>query len=523
VVVCAGLLSCQRDKDSYIVVHSDVSCDVPRVYQLRLTVSNDGRADQKTIPEVPGAELGFPSSTTLIVPGTRRGVLTILVEAIDDRHQLVGEGGSAAEIEVGGRVDVDVRITAVHTAACGNAVLEDGEQCDDGNRSSGDGCSHSCRFDTPSVDGGLAHDVGAGVDPELAGSAIGGASFAFGALGARSTCAVGADTSLWCWGDNLYGQLRLAGASGRFTPAGVASPGFGAVACGQSHACGTRLDGTLSCWGNNASGQLGAATPTPSGQQVEVPGGPWASVSTGSYQTCAVAGDTSLWCWGNNANGQLGIGSTVDSSRPAQVAGVGWTQVCTGYLHTCAVKQDGTLWCWGMNANYQLGDATVAFRMTPGQVPTSTWTQVTTGLYHTCATRQDGSLWCWGGNTAGQLGVVSAPVQPNAKFGDALQVPGTWRSVAAGQTHTCGIMTDRSLWCWGENGQGQLGDGSQFSRGTPVSVVAPGRVWAWVGAGLAHTCAVATTGEMWCWGANEQGQLGIGTNEPRRIPAQVAQ
>jgi alpha-tubulin suppressor-like RCC1 family protein len=255
--------------------------------------------------------------------------------------------------------------------------------------------------------------------------------------------------------------------------------------------------------------------------------GAWLEVAAGSYQSCGIKSDSTLWCWGDNTNGQLGTGTTTAASQPSQVASDGWKQVSSSYLHSCAVKQDGTLWCWGINANLQLGDPQDSFRMSPWQVAGSDWVQVATGLYHTCATRTDGSLLCWGGNLAGQLGNAGVPVDPTgaaSKTADPVLVAGTWSTIAAGQSHTCGIQPDKSLWCWGDNAKGQLGDNTLLAKGEPNQVVVAGLTWEQVAAGAEHTCAVATGGAVWCWGANSSGQLGLGSSGTSKpFPARVAQ
>jgi alpha-tubulin suppressor-like RCC1 family protein len=246
-------------------------------------------------------------------------------------------------------------------------------------------------------------------------------------------------------------------------------------------------------------------------------------VATGLYQTCAIKQDGTLWCWGDNTNGTLGTGDTNPSAVPFQVTGQGWSQVSSNYLHTCAVKTDGTLWCWGLNANLEAG-TTSEFPWSPVQLAGTTWTQVTTGLYHTCAIKNDGTLWCWGGNLSGQLGSDSIPVLPTSQTSDPVQVAGTtWQSVSAGQSHTCAVMVDGTLWCWGSNTSGQLGDNTLDSKSTPVAVGTSGQTWAMVAAGVTHTCALATGGSLWCWGDNSAGQLGIGSNYPGKIPTRVAQ
>jgi alpha-tubulin suppressor-like RCC1 family protein len=164
--------------------------------------------------------------------------------------------------------------------------------------------------------------------------------------------------------------------------------------------------------------------------------------------------------------------------------------------------------------------------MVPAQVTGSDWTRVETGLYHTCATKSDKSLWCWGGNTAGQLGNSSAPIlAPGSQGGIStpLQVDGTWNSISAGQAHTCGVKSDLSLWCWGDNSSGQLGDGTQTLESAPVAVTVLGQAWASVSAGSAHTCALAADSTLWCWGDNSDGQLGTGSGGVQMLPARVVQ
>jgi cysteine-rich repeat protein len=461
----------------------------------------------------------------------------VVVEALDDKLALVGQDSKSVEISVGKRTDVSVLLALVTFAICGNGVLDPGEQCDDGNRISGDGCSFDCTLESgPGYgDGGVEHDGGTAGAPDLAAGS--GVPFVEVTVGGQSTCALRSDSSLWCWGSNSNGQLRLSNTSNRLTPVAVAGTSWNQVTCGQNHACAVRTDGSLSCWGFNKSGQLGATTAADTFQQVEVPGGSWQNVSAGMYQTCGIGQDAKLWCWGDNANGQLGDGNTDTSLSPTQVAGEGWSQVSATYLHTCAVRQDGTLWCWGNSASFEIGDPLVTFSMKPIQVgKDNDWLQVTTGYYHSCAIKKDGTLWCWGGNTAGQLGSASIAVLSPAdtsdparlsaaKTSDPVQVAsGTfWKGVSAGLAYTCGVRQDGSLWCWGDNTHAQLGDKTTDAKSTPVAIGVLGETWTMVAAGVSHTCALATSGSLWCWGDNSAGQLGIGSNDPHESPAAVVQ
>ena len=406
-------------------------------------------------------------------------------------------------------------------AVCGNGNLDVGEECDDGNRISGDGCTFNCKLETSfAIDGGVK-DGGPGSDQAVT---TVGAPFGQVTLGMQSTCALRADSSLWCWGSNSYGQILLSSTSNRLTPVQVPGAAWGQVSSGQTHSCAVRIDGTLSCWGNNASGQLGAATVALSMVQTEVAGGPWQSVSTGSYQTCAVMADTTLKCWGDNTNGQLGVGDTFQRNSPTAVTGQGYIQVSTNYLHTCAVKQDGTLWCWGLSADLQVGDSSLSSFVLPTQIAGTDWVQVSTGLYHTCALKKDATLWCWGGNYSGQLGNATFPVISTSKTSAPMQVAGaTWKSVSAGQSHTCAVALDGTLWCWGENSHGQLGDKTQALKNMPINIVVTGQSWLTVAAGTTHSCALAEGGSLWCWGDNAAGQLGIGSNELHTSPTRVVQ
>lgn len=498
--VALAAVACRRDKDTYVVLHNDVNCDVPRVFQLRVTVTHGAHSDQMLLPAVAGAELGFPSSLVLDLPSPNQDALEVVVEAIDARNQAVGQGMAAFTIVQGGRVDVPVQIASTVAGASDSPTASGSAQL------GGDGGS----------DGGGTADAISG----------GGSVFSQICAGALSTCAVRSDSSLWCWGDNDKGQLRLSSSDDRLSPAEVAGISWRQVACGQYHACAVRSDGTLACWGNNESGQLGVATAAfTSNQQTEVGDGPWQSVTAGEYQTCAIKADGSLWCWGDNSSGQVGSTAGARSAVPVQVAGTGWVQVSSNYLHTCAIKQDGTLWCWGLNADSQLGPGLTAASLVsvPEQVAGDAWVQVSTGLGHTCATKQDRSLWCWGGNQRGQLGNPSIAMVEGSVSGEPVAVSGEWLSVAAGEEHTCGVRSDGSLWCWGDDAQGQLGDGQSLPEGAPVAVGASGTRWQTVTAGSAHTCAVASDGTPWCWGGNSHGQLGIGSRESRQAPARVAQ
>ncbi|MBI3071759.1 MAG: hypothetical protein HYY84_06475 [Deltaproteobacteria bacterium] len=357
------------------------------------------------------------------------------------------------------------------------------------------------------------------------------------ALGASRTCATRTDTtpnSLWCWGGNLNGQLGDGTTTNRTTPTQVTGTNWAnAIKGGVGHTCATRTDNSLWCWGKNSDGQLGDGTSgtaqTTPRQLVQEAGTTWTAVANGGgylgpgLHGCASRSDGTLWCWGLNTNGQLGDSSYGNRDNPTQVAtpvaaGTTWPSVSVGNSHTCALRSDNTLWCWGLNSGGQLGDTTIIDRNTPTQVAGTIWASVSAGYLHTCATKTNNTLWCWGQSQYGRLGngvntasANSTPIQITADT--------NWASVSAGQNHTCARRTNNTVWCWGSNSFGSIGDGSNSQSTIPVQV--PGTNWASVSAGHEFTCATRTNNTLWCWGFNSNGQLGDSTLAPRYSPTQV--
>lgn len=278
---------------------------------------------------------------------------------------------------------------------------------------------------------------------------------------------------------------------------------------------------TVMGWGLNNVGQLGIGTilgsllPQIAGvRAVE-------SVAGGGFHGLARALDGTVWGWGMNHVGQLGIGSTADALLPVQVPGLtDVVAVAGGLAHSLAVKADGTVWAWGWNPWGQLGDGSLLDRSTPVQVAgLDNVVAVAAGAGHSLAVKGDGTLWAWGLNLYGQLGTGSASPSVLAPA----PVPGltSVRSVAAGGFHTLAAKTDGSVWTWGWNAFGQLGNGT-VSVSSPVPVAATGLSGVVeVTAGFYHDLARKTDGTVWSWGWNGTGQLGNGTAVDGRVPRQV--
>ena len=302
--------------------------------------------------------------------------------------------------------------------------------------------------------------------------------------------------ALWTWGINANGQLGDNSLTNRSSPVQTIAGGtnWKQIACGY-HTAAVKTDGTLWTWGYNNLGQLGDNTRTQKSSPVQtIAGGTnWKQVTCGQYHTVAIKTDGTLWTWGINTYGQLGDNSITQKSSPVQTiaGGTNWKQVACGHYYTAAIKTDGTLWTWGRNQFGELGDNSATHKSSPVQTIAggTNWKQVACGYKHTAAVKTDGTLWCCGYNGYGQLGDNSAtrkssPVQTIA--GGA-----NWKQVACGGYHTAAVKTDGTLWTWGINGFGQLGDNSITQKSSPVQTIAGGTNWKQVACGYRQTAAIA--------------------------------
>ena len=335
---------------------------------------------------------------------------------------------------------------------------------------------------------------------------------------------------LWAWGLNGNGQLGDNTTVNKSSPVQTVASGtnWKQVSGGTLFAAGVKTDGSLWGWGFNSSGQLGTNTVvSPSSPvQTSLGGTNWKQVACGVAFTSVIKTDGTLWSYGTGTIGQLGDGTIVSKSSPVQTIAVGtnWKQVSCGSVHAAAIKTDGTLWTWGNNSNGQLGDSTIAHKSSPIQTTAggTNWKQVSCGSVHAAAIKTDGTLWTWGNNSNGQLGdnttvFKSSPIQTTAG--------GTnWKQVACGNGITGGIKTDGTLWNWGNNLAGQLGDNTLTQRNTPIQTVAGGTNWKNIGIGSSassNTSAVKTDGTLWIWGLNTNGQLGNNSTTNISSPIQT--
>ncbi|MCL2607760.1 MAG: hypothetical protein FWD92_04320, partial [Methanomassiliicoccaceae archaeon] len=323
------------------------------------------------------------------------------------------------------------------------------------------------------------------------------------------------DGTLWTWGLNEYGQLGDGTTINRSSPAQIGSDTWKYVSAGEVNTAAIRSDGTLWAWGNNSNGQLGDGTTISRSSPVQIGSDKWISVSAGWGVTMAIKEDGTLWAWGNNGGGRLGLGDTTQRNSPDQIGTDTWKSVSAGAYHTVAIKEDGTLWAWGNNQYGKLGDGTTESRNAPAKIGSDKWISVSAGWDHTVGIKEDGTLWAWGRNI-GLLGIddsgsgtsVSSPVQ----VGTATD----WASVSAGSHYTMALKSDGTLWVWGSNYNGQLGDGTNTDILSPTQMGSD--KWTSTSNGWYSTMAIKEDGTLWVWGWNGYGQLGLGDTTDRNAP-----
>ena len=369
-----------------------------------------------------------------------------------------------------------------------------------------------------------------------------------GGTSACGTRTAAPNTTLWCWGDNSFGQVGDGTGIEQDSPVQIVDViidnvgstasrplGWASVDVAEDHACAVRSTGAqYYCWGDNSFGQLGDRTFDAQYQPEQIGSGiSWNQPSAGTYSSCSrrnpagTNGASALFCAGDNSFGQLGDNTGVTPDVPAYIRVDGlttnWNTITSGDTNVCAIRDSstaaptvtGSLWCWGGNDYGQVGDGTFNTELLPIRIgAASDWSAVDAGNAHTCGIRA-GALYCWGAGADYRtgLGTIDDTTAPN-QVGSAT----TWSKVSAGYRSSCGIRTDGTLWCWGANTQGQLG--------IPAYRTAPGAApvlagVAQVSSGHGATCAVKTNGTLWCWGSNATGLLSDGTFLDSQVPVQI--
>lgn len=336
-------------------------------------------------------------------------------------------------------------------------------------------------------------------------------------------------TQLWGWGIGSTGALGLGNTTNYSSPKQVgALTNWDTITSSFSSTVALKTDGTLWSWGANGAGQLGLGNTTSYSSPKQVGAlTNWSKVraasnaNTGDGMVIALKTDGTLWTWGKGNYGRLGLGNTTSYSSPKQVGSeTDWAEITTGNPGFClAIKTSGTLWSWGYNFSGALGLGNTTDRSSPVQVGALTnWQKVSAMGNAVLAVKTDGTLWAWGRNTYGQLGLGNTTVYSSPKQVGSLT---DWAEVAiTSSTFSCAIKTDGTLWAWGINNVGQLGQGNTTNQSSPVQVGGSSN-WSKLGPTNSTLLAITTSGTLWGCGANGQGQLAQGDTTNRSSLIQI--
>ena len=354
-------------------------------------------------------------------------------------------------------------------------------------------------------------------------------------VGEQHTCAIRNDNTIWCWGDNNYSQLGSAIVS---TPESDVPVQLSAlpsgrvpsrISAGMYHTCVLATDGTVWCWGENGYGSIGVDGGNQTNPTQVVLASSAVAIAVGGFTSCAVLADNTVKCWGRNNFGQLGNGTTntVANPTPVTVSNIPGSfsvdQLEVGLYHACAISTTGGAWCWGYHLNGRLGITAGSSVLQPTATSSlgGTGRTVSAGGLHTCVVLTNDTVTCFGRNNRGQLGQNTTTTENATPTTVALSA--TASAVSAGNEFTCALLTTGAVECFGANGVGQLGAGT-----TSTSRYAPGAVSGLSGtvvdivAGTTHACAVMSTGEVRCWGENATGELGVGNTDPSYSAVAIA-
>ena len=340
----------------------------------------------------------------------------------------------------------------------------------------------------------------------------------------------------YCWGDDVQGELGNNSTISSNVPVPVYTGGvlsgltLTQIAAGDNYTCALTSAGAAYCWGFNSHGELGNNSTTSSDVPVTVSGSlTFTQLSVGNAAVCALTSAGAAYCWGDNADGGLGNSSTTDSHVPVAVttsgtpiSGVTLTQITAGVFFTCALGSAGAAYCWGLGTSGQLGNGTTtaaqdtAVAVTTSGTPISgvTLTQVTAGDVTACALSSAGAAYCWGDDTNGELG--NGATTAAQKTAVAVTTSGvlsgvTLTQVSAGNDFTCALGSAGAAYCWGDDTNGELGNNSTTQSNVPVAVftsgVLSGKTLTQIVA-FNDTCVLDSAGTAYCWGYNGAGQAG---------------
>jgi alpha-tubulin suppressor-like RCC1 family protein len=345
------------------------------------------------------------------------------------------------------------------------------------------------------------------------------------ALGFSHTCGVTTAKLAYCWGRGSLGQLGNGETFYRRSRPTAVKGGlaFVQVSANEKHSCGVTSDGKAYCWGLNPDGRLGDGTLTSRSAPVPVVGGlKFTQVRTGWDHTCGLTTLKQAYCWGNNLFGQTGIGSAGGTRRRPVAVGGGqrFRQLSAGRYYTCGLTTASRVLCWGSNGAGTLGTGMLDDELRPTAVAGALdFVQLDAGPNHACAVTAENQAYCWGLNDAGQVGDGSTVLRHYAPTTVAGELQ--FNLIRVGGIHTCGRTLEGKAYCWGYNGHGRLGDGTNTGRRSPTPVVGD-HTFGSLALGYHHSCGVTTGKLAYCWGFNGYGQVGDATFTDRWAPTRIA-
>ncbi len=365
--------------------------------------------------------------------------------------------------------------------------------------------------------------------------------------GGFQTCVLSSTGKAYCWGGNPHGGLGNGNTTSSSVPVAVTASGvlsgvtLTGIKAGYEHTCALSSAGAEYCWGSDGHGELGIGSGTDSNVPVAVTQGgiSYSQIAAGNLTSCALSTAGAAYCWGRGTSGELGNNSTSGRTTPAAVntsgalSGKTVSQIAVGSQFTCALDSAGGSYCWGADVSGQLGNpATALSSSVPEAVTSNSTVTISAGQNQACAISSGGAAYCWGDDTYGELGngttTSTAQTSPVAVSTSGVLAGVTLTQISAGSNYTCALSSAGVAYCWGQDNYGQLGNNTTSSTpySSPVAVytttgVLSGVKLIQISAGNQHTCALATTGAVYCWGYDVDGELGNSSNTTTGAPVAV--
>jgi alpha-tubulin suppressor-like RCC1 family protein len=344
--------------------------------------------------------------------------------------------------------------------------------------------------------------------------------------GANHTIGIKQDGSLWAWGLNIENQLGDGTDTNRFFPVRIGiENNWEKVSCGFNHTLAIKKNGTLWAWGWNSIYQLGNNSNVKSAIPIQIgTANNWKEIGAGSYISFGLQTNNSLWAWGANGHGSIGDSTNIDRTVPTVVGNVNnWLKISVGWYHILALKVDSTLWGWGANGDGQIGSGETNHlgQNFPVQITMDKgWNVISAGHLFSHSIKQNGTLWAWG--KLGALGIEHHYTHSDVRIPlpVLIDISNDWKEISGGDKFTIAIKNDGSLWSWGANNYGQLGDGTTNGRIYP-KMISSDKTWKKVSCGMFHTLAIKDDGSLWGWGINNYNQLGDSLTTPILSPRRI--